>query len=64
MPPQLKLAVILVPALIVGVAVATLVTPPADAPLMEKIPYWAIGFFIGSVPVAVVVAWLLKKLGL
>ena len=38
--------------------------PPADAPLMEKIPYWAIGFFIGSVPVAVVVAWLLKKLGL
>ena len=27
MPPQLRLAVILVPALIVGVAVATLVTP-------------------------------------
>ena len=64
MPPQFKIAVILGSALIGGVAVAMLVNPPADAALMEKIPYWAIGFLIGAVPTAGVVAWVLNKLGL
>ena len=64
MTSQIKTAAILVPALIMGVIIATLVSPPADGTLIEKIPYWAIGFFIGSVPVAVGIAWLIKKLGL
>ena len=52
MSPQIKNAIIVGGAMIVGIAFAVLVNSPEDASLTTRLAYHAIGFLIGFIPVA------------
>ena len=64
MPEQIKMAIILGLATVVGLALAIMVTSPEEAVLHIRVAYHAIGFVIGFAPVALGGVWLTKRLGI